>query len=108
MERQDKKQRVPKAKIAVALQDEFGRVPTKEEIDHVFHLTRVMYTAILGLHYKRNDAQISLPSHVREILESWAVDELGETPAAVFEALADELCSNEELRTFVAELLRDA
>jgi hypothetical protein len=52
--------------------------------------------------------KISLPSHVREILESWAVDELGETPAAVFEALADELCNNEELRTFVAELLRDA
>jgi len=39
---QDKKQRLLKAKIAVALQDEFGRVPTEEEIDHVFHLTRVM------------------------------------------------------------------
>jgi hypothetical protein len=52
--------------------------------------------------------KISLPPHVGEILESWAVDELGETPAAVLEALADELCSNEELRTFVTELLRDA
>jgi hypothetical protein len=28
-------------------------VPTKEEIDSVFHLTRVMYKAVLGLHYKR-------------------------------------------------------
>jgi hypothetical protein len=49
----EKKQRLLKAKIAVAMQDEFGRVPTEEEIDNVFHLTRVMYKAILGLHYKR-------------------------------------------------------
>ena len=37
----DKKQRLLKAKIAVALYDEYGRVPTEEEIDSVFHLTRV-------------------------------------------------------------------
>jgi hypothetical protein len=49
----EKKQRLLKAKIAVAMQDEFGRVPTEEEIDNVFHLTRVMYKAVLGLHYKR-------------------------------------------------------
>jgi hypothetical protein len=53
MKPQDKKQRLLKAKIAVALQDEFGRVPTEDEIDKVFHLTRVMYKAVLGLHYKR-------------------------------------------------------
>jgi hypothetical protein len=27
-------------------------VPTEEEIDHVFHLIRVMWKAVLGLHYK--------------------------------------------------------
>jgi hypothetical protein len=42
-----------KAKIAVALQNEYDRVSTSEEIENVFHLTRVMYKAVLGLHYKR-------------------------------------------------------
>jgi hypothetical protein len=37
----------------VALQDEYKRVPTEDEINSVFHLTRVMYKAVLGLHYKR-------------------------------------------------------
>jgi hypothetical protein len=27
-------------------------VPTEEEIDHVFHLTRVMWKAVLGLHHE--------------------------------------------------------
>jgi hypothetical protein len=27
-------------------------VPTTEEIESVFHLTRVMYKAVLGLHYR--------------------------------------------------------
>ena len=49
----EKKQRLLKAKIAVALQNEYGRVPSEEEINSVFHLTRVMYKAVLGLHYKR-------------------------------------------------------
>jgi hypothetical protein len=49
----DKKQRLLKAKIAIALHDEYKRVPTTEEIESVFHLTRVMYKAVLGLHYKR-------------------------------------------------------
>ena len=49
----DKKERLLKAKIAVALQDEYQRVPTADEIENVFHLTRVMYKAVLGLHYRR-------------------------------------------------------
>jgi hypothetical protein len=48
-----------KAKIAVALHDELGRVPKKEEIEQVFLLTRVMYKAILGLHYKRQEKKKS-------------------------------------------------
>ena len=53
MKTPDKKKRLLKAKIAVALQNEYQRVPTAEEIENVFHLTRVMYKAVLGLHYKR-------------------------------------------------------
>ncbi|HEV2124310.1 MAG TPA: hypothetical protein VGW38_16270, partial [Chloroflexota bacterium] len=49
------KEKLLKAKIAVALHSELGRVPTKEEIDHVFLLTKVMYKAVLGLHYKRQE-----------------------------------------------------
>jgi hypothetical protein len=51
----EQKKKLLKAKIAVALQDELGRVPKKEEIDRVFLLTGVMYKAILGLHYKRQE-----------------------------------------------------
>jgi hypothetical protein len=38
----DQKKRLFKAKVAVALQDELGRVPTEKEITQVFFLTRVM------------------------------------------------------------------
>ena len=51
----EQKKRLLKAKIAVALHDELGRVPKTEEIDQVFLLSRVMYKAILGLHYKRKE-----------------------------------------------------
>jgi hypothetical protein len=53
MTNQDKKQKLLKAKIAVALQDEYGRVPSQKEIESVFHLTRVMCKAVLGLHHRR-------------------------------------------------------
>jgi hypothetical protein len=49
------KERLWKAKIAVALQNEYGRVPTKKEIEDIYHLTRVMYKAVLGLHFKRKE-----------------------------------------------------
>jgi hypothetical protein len=51
----DQKKRLLKAKIAVALHDELGRVPKEEEINQVFLLTRVMYKAVLGLHFKRQE-----------------------------------------------------
>jgi hypothetical protein len=51
----EQKKRLLKAKIAVALQDELGRVPKEEEINQVFLLTRVMYKAVLGLHYQRKE-----------------------------------------------------
>jgi hypothetical protein len=48
----EQKKKLLKAKIAVALHDELGRVPKEEEVNQVFLLTRVMYKAVLGLHYK--------------------------------------------------------
>ena len=51
----EQKKKLLKAKIAVALQDELGRVPRQKEIEQVFLLSRVMYQAILGLHYKRQE-----------------------------------------------------
>jgi hypothetical protein len=44
-----------KAKIAVVLRDELGRVPKEEEINQVFLLARVLYKAVLGLHFKRQE-----------------------------------------------------
>jgi hypothetical protein len=55
----EQKKRLLKAKIAVALQDELGRVPKQEEINQVFLLTKVMYKAVLGLHYKRKEQKKS-------------------------------------------------
>jgi hypothetical protein len=51
----ERKKRLLKAKVAVALQNELGRVPKEEEIEQVTLLARVMYKAILGLHYKRKE-----------------------------------------------------
>ncbi len=42
----EQKKKLLKAKIAVALQHELGRVPKEEEIDNVFLLARVMYEHI--------------------------------------------------------------
>jgi hypothetical protein len=55
----EQKKKLLKAKIAVALHDELGRVPRKEEIERVLLLTRVMYKAVLGLHYKRQEQKQS-------------------------------------------------
>jgi len=55
MTSREQKRRLLKAKIAVALRDELGRAPTNEQIEQVFLLTRVMYKAVLGLHYKRQE-----------------------------------------------------
>ena len=60
----EQKKKLLKAKIAVALHDELGRVPKKEEIENVFLMARVMYEAVLGLHYQRQqqkkDGQLPL------------------------------------------------
>ncbi len=51
----EQKKRLLKAKIAVALSDELGRVPTEEEINNIFLTARVMYKAVLGLHFQRQE-----------------------------------------------------
>jgi hypothetical protein len=55
----DQKKRLLKAKIAVALQSELGRVPKTEEIDQMFLLSRVMYKAVLGLHFNRQKQKLN-------------------------------------------------
>ena len=50
----EQKKKLLKAKIAVALHDELGRVPKKEEIENVFLLARVMYKAVLGFIIRGN------------------------------------------------------
>jgi hypothetical protein len=57
--RRGRHHRSPQTKIAVALRDEYGRVPTADEINEVFHPTRVMHKAVLGLHYRRQEQKKS-------------------------------------------------
>jgi len=49
----EQRQRYLKAKVALALYSEYGRVPKEAEIDSVYHLTRVLYKAVLGTHFLR-------------------------------------------------------
>jgi hypothetical protein len=60
----EQKKRLLKAKIAVALHDELGRVPKQEEIEQVFLIARVMYKAVLGLHFKRQEQKKSRQSAI--------------------------------------------
>ncbi len=55
----EQKKKLLKARIAVALRDELGRVPKEKEINQVFLLTPVMYKAVLGLHFKRQEQKQS-------------------------------------------------
>jgi hypothetical protein len=55
----EQKKKLLKAKIAVALHAELGRVPKTEEIEQMFLCARVLYKAILGLHYKQQEQKQS-------------------------------------------------
>ena len=48
-----KKQKLLKAKIAAALYHENGKVPTQDEIEKWTKFAKVLYTAVLGLHFER-------------------------------------------------------
>ena len=52
-QQREQRQRYLKAKVSMALYSEYGRVPKEKEIDEVYHLTRVLYKAVLGTHFLR-------------------------------------------------------
>ena len=47
------KKKLLKAKISLALLDELGRRPTEQEVERYFLAARVLYKAVLGLHFER-------------------------------------------------------
>lgn len=49
----DSKQKLLRAKIAVALYHETGRVAKQEEVDKWTKFAKILYTAVLGVHYER-------------------------------------------------------
>ncbi len=49
------KKRLLKAKISLALLDELGRAPTPAEIERFTLAARVLYKAVLGLHFERKE-----------------------------------------------------
>ncbi len=53
----EQKQKILKAKVALAMLDEFGRVPKEADIEYAFHLARVLYKAVLGTHYIKKQQQ---------------------------------------------------
>jgi len=57
--KEEQRHRVLKAKVALALYSEDGRVPSTEEVEHTYRLARVLYRAVLGTHYLRKSQQKS-------------------------------------------------
>jgi hypothetical protein len=55
----EQKENFLKAKISLALLHVKKRVPTEEEIQHHYEHVVVSYTAVLGLHYKRQEQKKS-------------------------------------------------
>jgi len=55
----EQRQRYLKAKLAMAMYSEYGQVPREAEIEYVYHLTRVLYKAVLGTHYLRKQQKKS-------------------------------------------------
>ena len=51
----EQKHKLLKAKVAAALQNETGKVPSREQIEEVTLLARVLYKAVLGVHFKRQE-----------------------------------------------------
>ena len=49
----DQKKKLLKAKVALALRDELGRRPTDQEVAKYTLAARVLYKAVLGLHFER-------------------------------------------------------
>jgi hypothetical protein len=60
-QKREQRQRYLKAKVAMALYSEYGRVPKEAEIDSVYHLTRVLYKAVLVTHFLRKQQKRTGP-----------------------------------------------
>lgn len=48
----EQQKKLLRAKISVALLDELGRKPTEQEVEKFFLAARVLYKAVLGLHFE--------------------------------------------------------
>lgn len=59
MTRTEQRQKYLRAKVALALYSEYGHVPQEAEIERMYHLTRVLYKAVLGTHYLRKQQKKS-------------------------------------------------
>jgi len=57
--RTEQQHKVLKAKVAMALYSAYGRVPRENEIDEVYHLTRILYKTVRGTHLLRRQQQQS-------------------------------------------------
>ena len=55
--RDEQRHKFLKAKVAMALYFEYGRVPKEQEIDQVYHLACVLNTSVLGTHFLRKRQQ---------------------------------------------------
>ena len=55
----EQQHKVLKAKVAMELYSKYGRVPKEQEIDEVYHLTRVLYKAVRGTDFLRKQQQQS-------------------------------------------------
>lgn len=53
------RQRYLKAKVALAMYNEYGHVPKEAAVEYVYHLTHVLYKAVLGTHYLRKQQKKS-------------------------------------------------
>ena len=49
----EQKKKLLKAKIAAALYHENGKAPSRKEIEKWTKFVKVLYTAVLGLHFER-------------------------------------------------------
>lgn len=52
---EEKRKKLLKAKISLALRDELGRKPSEQEVDRYYFAARVLYKAVLGTHFERKE-----------------------------------------------------
>ncbi|MFL5658336.1 MAG: hypothetical protein ACJ8CB_29655 [Ktedonobacteraceae bacterium] len=58
-QQQEQRQRILKAKVAMAMYSEYGRMPKEQEVDEMYHLAHILYKAVLGTHFLRKQQKQS-------------------------------------------------